>query len=265
MYYKTPKKSLFLNGLTLIIRYNLNKIGFTDSKKRPIETSFRIFQPHQLQSATAANKQSETKSSSLQLSSTKSLATLSQKSSYSISSALSQKSIALAYNINQLTEKKWSDLELNVDSLKLPSSAKLTATSSSTIRYAYLYEGSLKIADKFESKASKKQPEEQKKSLRYTYLFDGLLILLKKQVTSKHALGQPMSGKIFKFKQSISLDKYFLNDVDDGSFSFSSSSSTGSSGDRERIAFYCNPDEKTKWMSMLCYSKYKVISLIDLS
>lgn len=184
------------------------------------------------------------------LMSNKSLNTMSQKSTHTIGSTMSQKSTALAYNINQLSEKKWNDLELNVDSLKLPASARSTL---SNIRYSYLHEGSLKISTIESNKKLKMSP-------RYAYLFDGLLILLKKQPS----LPYNQSGmKMFKFKKVVFLDKFFLNDLDERSFSFSSSSST-QGADREVFTFFCNPSEKTRWMSMLCYSKYKVRKIIVL-
>lgn len=177
---------------------------------------------------------------------------MSQKSTYSMSSLSSQKSVALAHNISQLTEKKWSELETNVESLKLP--------PRSNIRYSYLLEGTLRIAKRRQNSDNKKQ--KPKISTRHAFLFDGLLILLKRQLASNFTPNSAVSNtpqtKVFKFKQSFELDKFFLNDIDDGSFEFSSSSSS-QTGDREMFCFYCNPNEKTRWMSMLCYSKYKVI------
>lgn len=214
------------------------------SKQRPIEMSFRIFQPHQLQSGSSSSKTNQNyENKNLTSLSVKSLNTISQKSINSLDSVMSQKSMALAHNINLLSQKKWSDLEKNVESLKLPPSVR---SNLSNIRYSYLFEGSIKVA---EYESMKKQ--KSKISKRYAFLFDGLLILLKKQ--SQLPSNQL---KMFKFKKLIFLDKFFLADSgDDDSFEFSCSTNTG---DKEVFSFSCQPSEKTDWLSMLCYSKYKV-------
>jgi hypothetical protein len=180
--------------------------------------------------------------------SNKSLNSMGQKSM----SSLSHKIQALAHNISQLTENKWSYLDNNVESLQL--NAKL---STFVIRYAYLFEGDLDVCELGSSK-----PKVVK---RYVFLFDGLLILLKKQATA-HA----PNTKMYKFKQTITLDKYYLSDQKDNddelSFGLKLYSNPNSAKidsknqDPDHILFTCsNVNQKDTWLSMLCYSQYKVM------
>ncbi|RNA00409.1 son of sevenless -like protein [Brachionus plicatilis] len=254
--------------------FSLKDKDFVSSKKRPIETSFRIFQPHQFQ---PLERHAHSTSSSVSI------------GQASVGSMATSKAAALAHNICLLNDKKWREVYSSVDSLKLPahihqivsttqsSSVTKTATlTCSNLRFTYLYEGSVQIC-----KTS--QPIQQcgdlrshvgaqsklRVSKRYVYLFDGLLILAKKHQTSPLLaanLGSPT--RPYRFKESIELDKYVLRDRDDENCfelhvaSESAVSSVGQSADKcehEFVLFIAeSASDKYTWMSMLCYSFYKL-------
>ena len=106
------------------IKYKLSEINFSHSRHRPIETSFRVFQPHQLQQPTQ-EVMPPSLSASQNISQTKSM------NSGSIS-LLSQTSItcerALVFNICLLTKMKWHEIENSVESFKLPTNVTQPVT-----------------------------------------------------------------------------------------------------------------------------------------
>lgn len=271
-------------------KFNLNNLGFSTSKKRPIETSFRIFQPHQFQQLGASNKTNSMNSSSCSIGQASNISTLTNT-----------KSPALAYNIGILTERKWKELDLAIDSLKLPShiysgcqpqilvgnqtkSVGASIMSGSNIRYAYLYEGNLQICKTTQSiqctqgnslKSTLLSQSKLKISKRYVYLFDGLLIFVKKQQANMLLNANLNSNlKPYRFKEVIQLDKCCIRDREDevcfelqimsqfysdSDSSMSNQSQSDVSQDQEFILFVADSsNEKYQWMSMLCYSQYKL-------
>ena len=129
------------------VKFELRKLGFFNSRLRPVETSFRMFQRHQLDAtATASNDDRQANSASVCAMSTtttthSAAATLAQE--YNVPSM----SRALSSNISVLTEVKWQEIERNVENNHRLTSYLSTnnRNSSSTIRYAYLHEGSVEI------------------------------------------------------------------------------------------------------------------------
>ena len=239
--------------------------GFVTSKNRPIETSFRIFQPHQFQ---------------LISSSSSSLASIGQ------TSVVSHKVPALAHNICLLNEKKWREVESSIDSLKLPAYINLQSSFSSSsnsnatcanLRYAYLYEGSIQIcrtSQQIQSasgdlKSHVKSQSKLRVSNRYVYLFDGVLIFAKKHQMSPLLASSTLgsTSKPYRFKESIELDKYVLRDRDDDNcfelqpsgHSAHDQDSAQVSNENEFVLFIVDSaSDKYTWMSMLCYSFYKL-------
>jgi hypothetical protein len=194
------------------IHTRLNELKMTSSKRRPIESSFRMFQ---LQSI--ANQ-------SAMLSGAISNATLTNNTTSSssishISSAMpvsSSRVQPLASNICSKTESKWKEIELSVDSLKSPllinsqSCMSQSVSSSSNIKlinHAYLYEGSVSVYRANQPIQSPKGAVQSKLKSRFAYLFESQIILVKKQ--------QPGSKNKAKFKECIQLDKCSLLDRDD--------------------------------------------------
>jgi hypothetical protein len=117
------------------IRFRLKDFGFVSSKRRPIETSFRLFQPHQFQqqiiqqisssavTMTAAgsvslNNSEITSAPAGQFNSSGNNSSSNNASGMGSSSRVK----TLASNVSLLTEKKWKEMETNVESFKLPSS-----------------------------------------------------------------------------------------------------------------------------------------------
>lgn len=268
-----------LDTLQTTVFYLKDK-DFTSSKKRPIETSFRIFQPHQFQ---PIERQPQSMSSTLSIGQT------------SVVSTSTTKVTALAHNICLLNEKKWKEIESSIDSLKLPahinqitsnnqssSISRGTNSTCSNLRYAYLYEGSIQICKTNQQiqtansdlKSYVFAQSKLRVSKRYLYLFDGLLIFAKKHQTSPLlATNLGSNTKPYRFKESIEFDKFTLRDRDDENCfelhligqnghdfdSTISSQSQMEKTDQQFILFITDsPSEKYTWMSMLCYSFYKL-------
>jgi hypothetical protein len=172
--------------------------------------------------------------------------------------------------------------------------------SGLNIRYVYLYEGEVFIcktnqpiqSNNFSTnlKSYLLNQSKYKLSKRYVYLFDGILIFVKKQ---NNLIGSRDNGKIYKFKQAITLDKCYLNDRDDdlafelqvfnngmvisnsnmsinsdlgkdftnmSNYNLSNLNNPNLSNtiENEYILFLTNSTmDKYHWMSMLCYAQYK--------
>ena len=98
-----------------------------------------------------------------------------------------------------------------------------------------------------------------KTSKRYVYLFDSLLILVKKQAST--FLTNTSSVKFSsKFKQAISLEKCLLKDLDDDCcFEIQVANNEPTAQCQEFYTIVTDTaNQKYQWMSMLCYSQYKV-------
>jgi hypothetical protein len=115
------------------IRFRLKEFGFISSKRRPIETSFRLFQPHQFQqqivqqlsgnTSTAAGDKSMVAAGSVSLNNSEIASGSTYHNSSNTSGISSSARVqALASNVSLLTEKKWKEMESNVESFKLPPS-----------------------------------------------------------------------------------------------------------------------------------------------
>ena len=112
--------------------------GFASSRRRPIEASFRMYQPqYHIQMLNQVEKQQQQEQQQQQqpttvnyLNNTISSHMSIQSSATSITSSRRQ---ALASNINELTEAKWKEIEMNVESFKLNSAALSSAESNVTI------------------------------------------------------------------------------------------------------------------------------------
>ncbi len=104
------------------IKSSLRDYGFTNSKKRPIESSFRLFQPHQIQILNQSDKNqinANTNNSLMNSTQTLNNSNFSQVTTSSIVSGSNvTRTHALASNIHVLTEMKWKEIEMNVESFK---------------------------------------------------------------------------------------------------------------------------------------------------
>jgi hypothetical protein len=233
------------------IKFDLDEMGYTRSKFRPIETSFRMFQHHQLNLIRRS---------------------LTNETTNNYHSNFNNNVKALSYNISLLTQSKWRELEQNSDNDLSKSRTK------NNIRYAFLHEGFIMICKTHQSinqvdlKAFILNQSKYKVSNRYAYLFEDQMILVKKHNDTSHSKS--------KLKQIIQLNSCHLNDrLDDccfelqlttvshgGSHSLFSFHHNGSSGnsngsnlqDQDYYIFITEtPKQKYEWMSMLCYSLYK--------
>ena len=107
----------------LQMKHNFEEKGFRNSKKRPVESSFRMYQPHHIQMLNLTDKLGG--GGGGQPSQEKSLidelcdSNLSHMSTVSmVASSNNTRINVLSSNINVLTEIKWKELELNVESFK---------------------------------------------------------------------------------------------------------------------------------------------------
>jgi hypothetical protein len=211
------------------VKYDLNEKNFKHSLLRPVETSFRMFQSYQLNQTNSSTTYFNLLSANHNITTT-------------LYNFISTTSKALASNTALLTEKKWKEIETDVEPFKLPQNINQPISYSSgiqlsdpnmniseegafssnsvgslnlTINNAYLFEGNImiyaakqRIVNSLTNSSLKdyicSQPKLFKVSKRYAYLFDGLLILIKKPDNSKP-----------KFKQAIPLDKCYLKDCQD--------------------------------------------------
>lgn len=115
-----------------------------------------------------------------------------------------------------------------------------------------------------------------KQSRRYVFLFDGLLIFAKRvassglnttssnisnsSVASISATFHQSSGKSYRFKQTVALDKYRLVDRtdDDRCFELNNTGFTADQPTESILLIADSMEEKYNWMSMLCYTQYKL-------
>ena len=93
------------------VRFKLRDLRFVSSKQRLIEMSFRLFQPHQFQphannnNLVAVQHRDDARSNAA-----------------SYMRSVTSRVVASAANVGSLTERKWKEMEMNVESFKLPSS-----------------------------------------------------------------------------------------------------------------------------------------------
>jgi hypothetical protein len=129
------------------IKFKLEEGKFISSKRRPIESSFRLFQLNQFQPQNSINNLndrstlnsypasfSNTSSTTITTITNNSVSNSACSGSCAISDAATCSSLnsynsqvphkikAFASNVNLVTEKKWKELENNVESFKLPTS-----------------------------------------------------------------------------------------------------------------------------------------------
>ena len=102
------------------IKLRLKDNKFTSSKKRPIESSFRMYQPHHVQMMNQTEKQHN------HVQPNSNLSQVSQQPD--ISSSNTRNMQALASNVNVLTNIKWEEIEANVDAF---SNSSLSNSSAS--------------------------------------------------------------------------------------------------------------------------------------
>jgi hypothetical protein len=246
----TDEEDKVLLGDTLdtlkMTKFKLVELGFANSKRRPIETSFRMFQSQQFVLA-AINCQSNN------LLTNNSTGLTNKKnqllSSYNLTPQQQQQQTSLISNICFLTQKKLQEIETNVESFKLPGNTCVYSTTAatngannnliveSTVRNPYLYESFLTICRTSQpiqpnapgiklSTFIASQPK-LKSSKRFAYLFDGFLILVKRfasnnysniflNVSNNSGSNANNNNKFnSRFKQSIALEKCCLKDHDD--------------------------------------------------
>jgi hypothetical protein len=232
-------------------KYKLKDLGYLESKKRQIETSFRMFQPHQLQLLNSLDNV---------LAGVESMSITNISNSVQSYSNMSNtnNAVSLVSNIILLTRNKWLEIEKNVESFKLPinknqqsiiqipsslnssiasgSFSSLNTSTNSTnftssmislnesnIKNAYLFEGYVCIC---KANQTSQLPtgnflklinqNKYKISKRYAYLFDGILILVKRPLNNSIISSTNSNCKYTsRFKQALSLDKCNLKDLDD--------------------------------------------------
>lgn len=165
-------------------KFRLKEQGYVDSRRRPIETSFRMFQPHQLQQLNNSDTFNPFSDSvSAAHANGNSIQNLSHSSAGSSNFSIGTQ--ALISNIIFLTRYKWAEIEKTVESFKLPTSKnqssliQIPSNSNNSSMNSGL-NGSLSIStNSYNSMASLNES-----SIKNAYLYEGYVLICKMSESS---------------------------------------------------------------------------------